>query len=106
MIFPLSRLIHQAPLEPRGEAGAATATETRVLDGLDDPGVALVDDALGAVPDSTRLEEMKEEERVQVSVRSKWRIRVNREKQEGVCRGQGGVSPGGRKLGNIEGNHE
>jgi hypothetical protein len=51
-----SRLVHKAPLESRGEAGSATATEARVLDGLDDPGVTLVDDVLGAVPISTRLE--------------------------------------------------
>lgn len=43
-------LVHERPLEARGEAGAAATAEARVLDLLDDVGVALGDDVLGAVP--------------------------------------------------------
>ena len=41
---------HEAPLEARGEAGAATASEARSLDLAQDPVCALDDQVLGAIP--------------------------------------------------------
>jgi hypothetical protein len=43
-------LVHEAPLETRGEASASSTSETRGLDGVDDPGIALEQDLLCLVP--------------------------------------------------------
>jgi hypothetical protein len=48
-------LVHEGPLETGGESSSSSATETRVLDLLNDPRVALEDDILGAVPVATFL---------------------------------------------------
>ena len=54
ILFP-ARLVHETPFETRGETSAATTTETRVLDGLDDPGVTLEEDLFCAMPVAARL---------------------------------------------------
>lgn len=43
-------LVHEGPLEAGGESSTSSATETRVLDLLNDPRVALEDDILRTVP--------------------------------------------------------
>ena len=45
---------HERPLEAGREAGAAAAAQARVLDLVDDPVVALVDQRLGVVPGAAR----------------------------------------------------
>jgi len=49
ILFP-ARLVHETPFETRGETSAATATETGVLNGLDDPGVTFEEDVFCAMP--------------------------------------------------------
>lgn len=43
-------LVHETPLETRGETGTTTSTETRSLHLVQDPIVALEQDLLGLVP--------------------------------------------------------
>jgi len=49
IIFP-TRFVHETPLETGRETGTATTTETGVLNGLDDPGVAFEEDVFCAMP--------------------------------------------------------
>ena len=49
ILFPTG-LVHETPFETRRKTGTATTTETGVLNGLDDPGVAFEEDVFCAMP--------------------------------------------------------